>query len=169
MVVLATLLVHMDFLTCSWFGVLPRTISISNHCHRTYTLYLCLAVKAPRRWSPSLWVPYLPSISLAYWSSGYRILVSCSPEPSATSVYPCFLECSPRATWLLWLGFIPQHRVLVLPYRCVPYFWHQWTGAWLWYGLYFDWNRYSALIGFEFLDYYIFSRSRVLTSHLPWG
>lgn len=75
--------------------------------------------QGPQKVAPSLWVSYLPTISLVYWPFLYRILVTCSAKASAISVQHCFLEYSPRATCLLWLVFILLDQALVLPCRCV--------------------------------------------------
>lgn len=109
----------MDFLPCSWAMVLSSTISIANHWYRTHILYPLLDCQGPQKVVPSLWVSYLPTISLVYWPFLYWILVTCSPKASAISVQYCFLEYSPRATCLLWLVFILLDQALVLPCRCV--------------------------------------------------
>lgn len=150
-------------------GPLQHNIHSEPLIQNIHTLSLP-GCQGPQVVVPSLWVPYLPTISLVYWSFLYWIHVTCSPKANAISVWHCFLEHSPRATCLLWLVFILLDHALVLPYRkkCSP-FWPQWTGAWLRYSLYFDRNRYSALTDFEFLDYYKFSRSHILTCYFLWG
>lgn len=66
-------------------GPLQHNIHSEPLMQNTHTLSLS-GCQGPQVVVPSLWVPYLPTISLVYWSFLHWILVTCSPKANAISV-----------------------------------------------------------------------------------